>query len=82
MLCFHVCFWDDERAASGADDVGGAELAAAEAGDGVAVRRRLGSCTYTSLSRSIPIHTTLQFDWTLPYHCRDHIERDIANAIG
>ncbi|XP_020404947.1 uncharacterized protein [Zea mays] len=37
---------DDERAASG---VGAAELAAAEAGNGATVRRRLGSCTYRSV---------------------------------
>ena len=62
LVLFPVCFWDDERAVSGADDVGAAELvAAAEAGGGVAVRRRLGSCTYNeSLAQ---FHTTLQLDW-------------------
>ena len=66
LVLFPVCFWDDERAVSGADDVGAAELAAAEAGDGVAVRRRLGSCTYDkSLAQ---FHTTLKLDWTLLHY--------------
>ena len=67
LVLFPVCFWDDERAVSGADDVGAAELvAAAEAGGGVAVRRRLGSCTYDkSLAQ---FHTTLKLDWTLLHY--------------
>jgi hypothetical protein len=66
LVLFPVCFWDDERAASGADDVGAELVAAAEAGGGVAVRRRLGSCTYNeSLAQ---FHTTLQLDWTLLHY--------------
>lgn len=75
---------DDERAVIGADDVGAAELAAAEAGDGVAVRRRLGSCTYTRVSLA-EFHTTLQqLDRTLLY-CTTIISNlttsQFANAV-